>query len=166
MLRLVPRDIKARAALDDVHAVAQHAAAGGVAARARAGKAQLAEARAAQGDEVSRAVRLRDRRGGGEERGADKGGDAALVPLGADEELADPAQLAPGGEVLFLHARDAEAGDLLLLHRRAEGEVRAQHQLAPRVVALHVRSGIGLGVTERLRLAQTGGIIDAGGRHG
>ena len=89
-----------------------------------------------------------------------------FVPFGADEELADPAQLAPGGEVLFLHARDAEAGDLLLLHRRAEGEVRAEHQLAPRVVALHVRSGIGLGVTERLRLAQTGGIIDAGGRHG
>ena len=54
-----------------------------------------------------------------------------------------------------VHGRDADAGDVLFPDVHAEGKVGGEDELAPRVQTLDVRGGVGLGVAELLRLAQT-----------
>ena len=60
------------------------------------------------------------------------------------------------GDIRRRHRPDAEGGDGLLLQRRVKGDVGGDAQLAPDVVAVDVRRGVGLGVAQRLRLLQDG----------
>ena len=158
--------VEAAAAAGNVEAVAQDVRAGGIAARARAGKALLAKARGVERNEVAGAVGVRFGRRGGEERRADERGHGAAGLFRAGNELVGQPLVLRPGNVRRRDGRNADAGNVLFPDIDAEGKVGGEDELAPRVQPLNIGGGVCLGVAELLCLAEGGRIVRAGVRHG
>ena len=89
----------------------------------------------------------------------------ARVVFADREQFEDVAELFAVGDVQLADARDALAVDLVQRHLRVEGETGEDGQLVRRVEALDVRRGVLLGIAERLRVFEDGGIVQTFARH-
>ena len=94
------------------------------------------------------------------------GGDFAVDIFRVRDQLAHKAQTLERCDILRGDARYAEARHFFFPDGNAKGDIGGEHQLAPRVVAFHVRRGIGFGVAQALGFAQIVGVFGFLFRHG
>ena len=104
-------------------------------------------------------------RGGGEKRRADERGHGTAVFLRSGNELVGQALVLRLGDVCRCDGRNADTGDVLFFDVHAEGKVGGEDELAARVQTLDICGGVGLGVAELLRLAESGRVVGSGIRH-
>jgi hypothetical protein len=149
----------------DVHQVGDHGAGRGFAAGALAVVQRGADGVALHHHGVHRAFDVGDQALAGHQRGVHTQLDARVAAAGDAQQLDAVAQLFGVADVGRLQRGDALDMRLVELHRNAEGDGRHDGRLVRGVDTFDVEGGVGLGITQALRLLQHDAEVQPLGPH-
>ena len=94
-----------------------------------------------------------------EKRGADKCGNLIAVLFGMCDQIKGESLLSQSGDIIGSDRGDSDTGNFIFPDRDPESQIGREDKLPSGVVPLYICGGVGLGITEMLRLPKSFFII-------